>query len=165
MMKLFSGMNAKIRFATLSDIDSMVTLSRQKRLTYEKDQPVFWRHAEQAEESQTQWFLQLLERVDHILLIAECDKKLNGFIIGRIMKAPEVYDPGGLTLMIDDFCVKNSDLWQTIGYRLLLQLKQVAKQKGAIQVVAVCGNNDAPKVNFLEKSGLKVASKWFVGNF
>ena len=29
-----------------------------------------------------------------------------GFIIGRLVPAPEVYNPGGLTLMIDDFCVK-----------------------------------------------------------
>jgi hypothetical protein len=34
------------------------------------------------------------------------NNELAGFIlIGRLMVAPEVYNPGGLTLLINDFCV------------------------------------------------------------
>lgn len=38
-------------------------------------------------------------------------KKILGFIIGKLMHAPEVYNSGGLTLTIDDFCVKLENLW------------------------------------------------------
>lgn len=34
------------------------------------------------------------------------------------MHAPEVYDPGGLTLMIDDFCMQSENLWESVGFHL-----------------------------------------------
>ena len=37
--------------------------------------------------------------------IIKVNEELAGFIIGKVMSGPEVYNPGGLTLMIDDCCV------------------------------------------------------------
>ena len=93
----------KVAQATKTDVASMVNLSYQKRRAYEKAQPQFWRYAEGAEEGQGKWFEELLGHDDHIILVAKSDTETIGFIIGRLVKAPEVYDPGGLTLMIDDF--------------------------------------------------------------
>ncbi|WCR57421.1 hypothetical protein [Rickettsia asembonensis] len=38
-----------------------------------------------------------------------------GFIIGRLIEAPEVYDPKGLILIIDDFCVETENDWSFVG--------------------------------------------------
>jgi len=86
-----------------------------------------------------------------------------GFIIGKLIPAPEVYNPGGLTLMIDDFCVRSENLWQSVGHRLIEETKAAAKSRGATQILVVCGAHDLPKRKFLSEQNLQVASEWFVG--
>ncbi|MBY0501614.1 MAG: GNAT family N-acetyltransferase [Alphaproteobacteria bacterium] len=167
-LKLFKQENRKalpsavIRPVTTADIISMVSLSDQKRRIYEKAQPQFWHRAEKANETQSQWFKELLSQEDHILLIAEANRQILGFIIGELKRAPEVYDPGGLTLMIDDFCVKDQELWATIGKKLLLDLQQQAKQRGAIQILIVCGHHDVSKRQFLKKENFILTAEWYV---
>ena len=148
---------------TTHDLDSMVSLSKLKRLAYEKVQPCFWKHAEHAEASQRQWFELLLSRDDYIALLAQQQGQTIGFIIGRIMSAPEVYNPGGLTLMIDDFCLESEGSWDSIGRYLLHELKVLAKAKGSAQILVVCGAHDERKREFLKKMNLTCASEWYVG--
>lgn len=62
-------------------------------------------------------------------LITLCAKDRGGFVIGKIIFPPEVYDAGP-TLMIDDFCVKSSDLWLSVGLKLLNEIMSQAKLKG-----------------------------------
>ena len=152
-----------ISHACIIDVPAMVELSDQKRRAYEAVQPQFWKHASRANESQAEWFAHLLTTDDHIVLRAETDAHVVGFIIGRLISAPEVYNPGGLTLMIDDFCVARPDLWLDVGAALLGQLKHEAKEKGAAQVVVACGDHDEAKLKFLESVGLSVATRWYVG--
>lgn len=104
-----------IASATTSDRDAMNALSYQKRRAYEKAHPQFWKWAGQSgENAQRKWFLDLLKDENYICLTAKHVDKLVGFIIGKITPAPEVYNPGGLTLVIDDFCVDNHQ-WNAIG--------------------------------------------------
>jgi GNAT superfamily N-acetyltransferase len=145
------------------DISAMVSLSYQKRRAYEKAQPRFWGYAPGAEESQSQYFNELLTQDDHILLVAQAHDKVVGFVIGHLKRAPQVYDPGGLTLMIDDFCVETSSNWQDMGAKLLDKLKQLSRQQGASQVLVVCGAHDETKRQFLKDLGLTIASEWYVG--
>ncbi|MBA3813809.1 MAG: GNAT family N-acetyltransferase [Alphaproteobacteria bacterium] len=154
---------AVVRPAVTTHIPQMIALSHQKRLSYERVQPRFWRHAEGAEEAQTKWFEFLMARGIGIFLVAEVHTKIVGFVRGQLENAPEVYDPGGVTLMIDDFCVQAADLWLTVGKQLLQELKAQAKQKGASQVVVVSGHHDEPKRQFLASQGLGIASEWFLG--
>ncbi|MBY0534089.1 MAG: hypothetical protein K2P31_03895 [Rickettsiaceae bacterium] len=79
------------------------------------------------------------------------------------MPAPKVYNPGGLTVMIDDFCVTSTNLWQSVGVRLIEETKAAAKVKGASQILVVCGAADLPKRKFLTDRNLSIASEWFVG--
>lgn len=157
------GSDPIIRLATPADVASMVALSDQKRQAYEQAQPQFWRRAEKANEEQVKWFEWLLSKEIHILLIAEINYQIVGFIIGELKSAPEVYDPGGLTLMIDDFCVERPELWRTVGKQLLHELQHQEKQRGAIQTLVVCGHHDEPKRHFLKQEGLSIASEWYVG--
>ena len=151
-----------IRKSIISDIQKMVALSYIKRKNAEKAQQQFWKIASGAEEIQAKWFEELLARDDHILLCSEENGKVQGFIIGRLVKAPEVYDPGGLTLMIDDFCVADNK-WDEIASGLIYQFKILAKGKGAGQILVVSGAWDNTKRDFLKNIGLSVASEWFVG--
>jgi len=152
----------EINSAAIKDIKNMVALSDLKRSEYEKYQPQFWKKAENANEIQAKWFKELLIREDHIILIAQENEELIGFVVGRLIKAPEVYNPGGMTLMIDDFCVKSSDLWIEVGGKLIEKLKELAI--GAAQILVVCGHHDELKKEFLKKIGLSIASEWYVGS-
>lgn len=153
----------KVRKSIISDIPEMVALSYIKRKNAEKAQPQFWGYAQGAEEIQTKWFEELISRDDHILLSSEDSGKINGFVIGRILKAPEVYDTAGLTLMIDDFCVVDNK-WEKIATNLITDIKSIAKERGVSQVLIVSGAWDYMKKDFLKNIGLSLASEWFVGS-
>ena len=155
-------MNHKIivRTVTQSDIPALVKLSYQKRRAYEMAQPQFWKYAENAEDIQAKWFEELLDDAQYIMLV---DDNLRAFIIGRLIKAPEVYNPGGLAVMIDDFCVAAPEFWHTIGSALVSKVKGIAKKKGATQILVVSGDHDAAKNQFIEACGLNITSRWYTG--
>ncbi len=154
-----------IRSSQPSDTSAMVSLSKAKRLSYEKAQPQFWRYAgEEGDNAQGEWFKELLEDTNHVMFTAESGtQEILGFIIGKLMPAPEVYNPGGLTVMIDDFCVQSENLWQSVEARLIEETKAAAKSRGATQILVVCGAHDLPKRKFLKDQNLSIASEWFVG--
>ncbi|MFN9000624.1 MAG: hypothetical protein ACK5VW_00980 [Holosporales bacterium] len=155
----------RVRTSQLTDIDAMVSLSKTKRKLYEKAQPQFWRYAgEEGDDAQRQWFQDLLEDKKYVMFTAESKtKEILGFIIGKLIPAPEVYNPGGLTLMIDDFCVSCETLWQSVGAKLIEETKAAVTAKGATQIAVVCGAHDHPKRKFLSEQNLSIASEWFVG--
>jgi ribosomal protein S18 acetylase RimI-like enzyme len=152
-----------IRQAALEDIPALVALSHAKRAGYAHVHPQFWRAAVGADEIQQKWFEELLDHKDYVLLVAtEASEEITGFIVGQMITAPEVYDPGGLTLSVDDFCVITPDAWERVGGALLDQLQMRGKELGCVQVRAVAGDHDEPKCQFLESRGLIVASRWYV---
>lgn len=146
--------------ATKDDISWIVNLSYAKRLEYSKHQPLFWKMAENSNEIQAKWFESELKNKK---VIALCDAQKQGFIMGKLVMPPEVYD-AGLTLMIDDFCVQTPNLWQTVGQNLLEKCIKIGKEKGAKQILCVCGDFDTEKYKLLEYLKLTVASRWYVGN-
>lgn len=94
--------------------------------------------------------------------VYERDSHIVGFIIARLVPAPPVYNPGGLTCLIDDFCCASADEWSTVGVPLLEHIYAEARQRGAAQAVIVCGHLDQPKRQMLFSSGATIASEWFV---
>lgn len=162
--KVHTDNTISVRKATESDISRMNQLSYTKRRDYEEAQPQFWRYAEGAEEVQMQWFKELMQNEDSILLIAEMSHEIKGFIIGRLTSAPPVYNPGGLTLMIDDFCVAKTRLWNSVGKRLISEIQQHSRDRSAAQILVTCGAHDEPKSQFLKEIGLSVVSEWYIGD-
>ena len=156
-------MTVLIRPAHADDVPAMVALSEQKRLEYERYQPVFWRKAADSAASQLPYFRNLLTRENIIALVCAGERGLDGFIIAAIIGAPPVYDPGGLTCMIDDFCVAGSAGWATVGAALLREVGQQAQARGANQQVVVCGHLDEAKRAMLRAGGLTIASEWYTG--
>lgn len=149
-----------IHQATKQDIAWMVDLSHTKRVEYEKVQKQFWKMAKNSDAIQAQFFAEEISKEN---VIAFCESKQQGFVIGKIVSPPEVYD-AGLTLMIDDFCVKSKNLWMSVGLELLNHAITNSKLKGAKQVLVVCGNHDLEKFQLLEKLNLNITSKWCVGS-
>lgn len=151
------------RRATEDDISAMAELSEQRRQQYKHYQPVFWRPAADARTRHAPFLQTLLPREDIIALVHErADGAVDGFVIATMASAPPVYDPGGLTCVIDDFCVAEAADWTSTGQRLLADAMAAAKVCGASQVVVVCGHLDQPKRAMLAAAGLTIASEWYV---
>jgi hypothetical protein len=156
-------MNAtQIRLAEDSDLNEILDLANLKRLEYETYQPVFWRVAPDAIAQQRDYVASHIANDEVVTLVATLESRLVGFVIGRLVSAPPVYNPGGLTCSIDDFVVNRNELWETVGVDLLDAVRKVAVSKGAVQVVVVCGHHDEWKKKMLEKSSLTIASEWWV---
>ena len=128
---------------------------------YEAHQPRFWREADDALERHKAFLRGLVDAADHVFLVAGEPGSVSGFIVGRLLPAPPVYDPGGLTCMVDDFAVEPPDAWASLAPLLLGDLCAIARDRGAVQVVVVAGRHDEPKRRALGGAGLAVASEWW----
>jgi hypothetical protein len=146
-----------VRFATQEDINWMVNLSYLKRLEYSKVQPHFWKTAKNSNDVQSQYFNEEIIKDDVISL---CNTDKLGFIFGKLITPPEVYD-AGLTLMIDDFCVKTHNLWISVGKELLEGCIKISKDRGAKQVLVVSGYHDIHKNDLLTQMNLLTTSIWY----
>ncbi len=151
-----------IRRAEESDIPRIAELAELRRLQYQHYQPLFWRKAEDAQEKHTLFLEGLLKREDVIMLVHESTETIDGFIIADLVEAPPVYNPGGPTCRIDDFCVASGNLWESTGVDLLTEVCRKAKEYGAAQSVVVCGHLDQPKRTLLHHMGYSIASEWYV---
>jgi hypothetical protein len=159
-----------LRAAQAEDVAQMVALSEAKRSAYAAYQPLFWRKAAGSAAVQADYFQQLLSRENILAFVAPSSEgsreqesgQLEGFIIAALVEAPAVYDPGGLTCLVDDFCVAGPVLWATTGQALLRHTLAAARARGAAQVVVVCGHLDEPKRAMLQEEELTIASEWYV---
>lgn len=156
----FDDMTA--REATAADVGRMVELADTARREYEPHAPVFQRPATNAKEVHRPWLAQLIENPEVGTFVHEdSDGDVDGFAIITTVPAPPVYDPGGVSSLIDDFVVSSPDRWVTAGAALLDAATAWARERGAVQVVVVSGPHDRPKRAVLQDAGLYVASEWF----
>jgi GNAT superfamily N-acetyltransferase len=151
-----------VREATAADVERMVELADNARREYEPHAPLFQRPAANAREVHRPWLSQLVENREVGTFVHEgSDGDVDGFAVITTVPAPPVYDPGGLSSLIDDFAVSAPDKWVTAGATLLNAATAWARERGAVQVVVVSGPHDGPKRAVLEDAGLYVASEWF----
>jgi len=153
---------ASIRPAVASDLDRLLQLGAARRRQYAGYQPLFWRPAADAVDRQRPYLAALIDDEAVITVVADTGGTLAGFAVGTLVAAPPVYDPGGPTCVIDDFAVAVPEQWSTVGVDLLGAVRRTARERGAAQVVVVCGHLDDPKRSALEHSGLSIASEWWV---
>ena len=151
-----------IRPAGADDLEPIVALADDRRRQYATFQPVFWRPAPDAAARQRPYLNSLIADATVITLVAISDETLVGFVIGRLVPAPAVYEPGGPTCTIDDFTVSQSASWATVGVDLLRAIQEEARHRGAAQLVVVCGHLDQAKRAALETCRLTIASEWWV---
>ena len=151
-----------IRPARADDLEPIVALADDRRTQYAEYQPVFWRPTPDAAARQRPYLESLIADVTVITLVAISDETLVGFVIGHLVPAPAVYNPGGPTCTIDDFACDQPASWATVGVDLLSAVRQEARQRGAAQLVVVCGHLDQAKRTALENCRLTIASEWWV---
>ncbi len=158
---------AGVRTATVGDAPRMAELAELKREQYKHHAPVFHRPKPGMREAHAEFLASLIRNTDrHVALVNEAgDGHVDGFLVAGLSPAPPVYDPGGLTALVDDFMVEREELWATVGRRLLERAIEETRPRGAVQTVVVCGPHDAPKRAMLVESGHIVASEWFTKPF
>ncbi|WP_420596523.1 GNAT family N-acetyltransferase [Deinococcus sp.] len=122
---------------------------------------MFWPKAEDAAEKQRAFLTHVLERETVISLVYERAGVVAGFVIGSLVPAPPVYNPGGPTCSVDDFVVPQ-DEWDTIGAALLDAVAHEAEAHGAAQMVVVSAQLDAEKRQMLSDRKYAAASEWWV---
>jgi hypothetical protein len=151
-----------IRAADQDDVTEMVVLADLRRKQYSRYQPQFWRPAADAADQHRPYLASLVASDDVITLVSAEGGHLTGFLIATLTPAPPVYDPGGLTCLIDDFAVASAEKWLTTGVGLLLAGLAAAAARGAVQAVVLTGHLDQAKREALRSCGLEVASEWWV---
>ncbi len=151
-----------IREATHDDVPAMVELAQQRRVLHQNYQPRFWRNAADSREKHAPFLSKLVQHERAIALVSESNNTVNGFVIATLVPAPPVYDVGGLTCSIDDFCVVDGLDWERTGKALLDEVMKQAKVRGAVQTVVVCAHLDEAKRTMLANEGFTIASEWYV---
>lgn len=151
-----------VALATTSDVAAMASLAAARRLDYAKAQPTFWKIADDALERHTGFLTALVESADVVVLVARQRERVVGFAVGSLVASPPVYDPGGLTGLVDDFVLDESANWLEVGRALFVEVRRQLAARGAVQIVVVCGHHDAAKLEALTEFGLSRASEWLV---
>lgn len=153
-----------IRVAAQNDVEAIADLIQEKRVQYESYQPTFWRIAPTARADHPAYLAKVLAHERTVALVWEATAgRVDGFIIGNVITAPSVYDPGGPTCMVDDYWVRGGERWETIGQALLDAVCARARSEfGAAQVLVVCGHQDTAKRTMWRDHGLEIASEWYV---
>lgn len=154
-----------VKRANPEDLEQLLRIAAARRTAYAEYQPRFWRPAPDAVDRQRAYFTSILDDDEAVVLTVTGDgTDVCGFAIGRLVPAPPVYDPGGVSCVVDDFAIADPDEWLTIGPPLLDALRSWAASRGAVQLVVVTAHLDVPKRAALESSGLTLASEWWVGS-
>ncbi|MFM5918009.1 MAG: N-acetyltransferase family protein [Novosphingobium sp.] len=154
-----------VRRARAADVAEIAEILGAKRKSYEAWQPVFWKRAKH-QHLLTLIYIHLQVYFPRgAFLVCERQGEVAGFLLASTIKAPPVFDPGGRSILVDDFCVRDPDDWPTIGTALFDELQAIASAKSWRQVIAVCAEQDRPKAVFLKGVGLSTASIWCVGTF
>lgn len=153
-----------VREATAGDIEAMVELAARRRAAYAARQPVFWREARGARTAQAIHFRALLEGGEARAFVwSDGEGRVRGFAVAEIRQAPPVYDPGGATCLVDDLCVADDTLWDTVGRDLIQAATAWAgRAGGTVQAVVACGAHDRAKARLLGSLGYAVATEWHV---
>lgn len=151
-----------VRTAEPADVGAMARLADRKRRQYAAYQPVFWRLAPSARTHHEAFLATLVDDRAVVSLVGVLDGVVRGFVVGRLVPAPPIYDPGGPSLYVDDFVVARDADWATVGAALLRGVRQHGRARGAAQVVVVAGALDTAKRRLLADADLEVASEWWV---
>lgn len=150
-----------IRKARASDIEVVTELVERDRRQRQKYQPVFWHKAANSKAATQAFLAELLTEPGTFFLVAVEGSQMLGFLVARKFPAPPVYDPGGDTYLIDDFCVSEPRHWLTVGEALLSHASTLIHEHGGVQVVVICADRDLAKAEMLRRSDLTIASNWW----
>ena len=153
---------ADTRPATHADLMAIERLAELHRRQDAGHHRPMWEPASDAWEKHMQLLRHKIRNADSIMLVHDGPNGIDGYIIADCSPAPSVYDPGGLTCLVDDFVVDPPSRWSSVGQALLTETRKRAVQLGCAQIIVVCAEHDSGKRRLLRGSGLRVASQWYM---
>jgi GNAT superfamily N-acetyltransferase len=121
---------------------------------------VFWRKAANSAASTGNRITTKIQSADQAFTALE-DGKVAGFVFANETREPPIVEPGGITVTLDDYCVADENRWPDVGRALLEAVKQLGRKKGWRQIVVISAEKDISKSEFLQASGLSIASTWW----
>ncbi len=78
---------------------------------HQEYQPQFWRIADNAVALHAPLIEHIVRDDEFVALVGANGDEIRGFVTGRLVPTPPVYDSGGNGALIDDFHVASPDLW------------------------------------------------------
>ncbi|WP_395711387.1 N-acetyltransferase [Reyranella sp.] len=150
-----------VRKAEASDIKAAVELAERSRRLLHKHQPTLWRKAANSAAATETSFVELLSEPGTYFLVALEGRQLQGILVARKFPGSPVFDPGGDTYLIDDFCMLEPHLWLTVGEALLSHVSTLIHEHGGVQILVVSADRDLGKAEMLRRSGLAIATNWW----
>jgi hypothetical protein len=154
-------MTISVRRATSSDLGAIVTLVSAKRAQLESFEPVAWHPSEHAPAMTEEFFRMQVGEQGPIFLVATDGARVIGFINAVLQPAPPVYDPGGKSIMIDDFAVIEGDAGDEAAMALLDAALSEGRGRGAVQVIIVAAAKDERAAKWFRARQLHVFSNWW----
>jgi hypothetical protein len=154
-------MAVNIRRAAPSDLEAIVALVSAKRAQLESYEPVTWHPSEHAPAMSKEFFRAQMGEQGPIFLVAAEGDAVIGFINAVLQPAPPVYDPGGKTVMIDDFAVIDGSKGDEAAIALLDAALSEGRGRGAIQVIIVAAAKDERAAAWFRARNLHVFSQWW----
>ena len=139
----------------------MSKLVADKRAQLELFEPVMWRRSQNVDEMTRIFFQHQVAEPNVILLVAEEGDAFLGFLNGMLQNAPPVYDPGGKTVMIDDFAVVEGAAGDRAASALMDAVMSEGRSRGAVQMIVVTAAQDARSAKWFEDKKLHVVSHWW----
>ncbi|GLQ57470.1 GNAT family N-acetyltransferase [Devosia nitrariae] len=153
-------MSIAVRECEADDLKGVVKILEARRDDYARYEPVFWKRRQGIAQASADYLKTLLGAERTVCLVAAADDEIVGFLFGREMPTPPVYDAGP-TAAIDDYYVRSPELWATAGAGLLAEARSRFKDLGFQQIVVVSGYKDHAKMVFLRDHKLSLAAAWF----
>jgi GNAT superfamily N-acetyltransferase len=140
----------------------MVRLAQCRRGFLEQLAPLFWRRSKGAVAWTRRYFRFLLLTGRATLLVAVQEGQVIGMACARKVAVPPVYDPGGPTILVDDFAVADQALWEDVGGALLHAVFKAARSNStAAQVIVVAPVGDEAQSAWLATQELLPVSTWW----
>lgn len=146
-----------VRTATAADVEACAGLLKAHREQLAGWNPRFWNPSAIAGPMTVAFLGHLVDQAETFLVFDR--DGIEGFLIAMPVANPPVFDPGGPSVLVDDFCVRDGQ-WMEVGGALLARAREGWKARGVAQIVAVGADADAAKRAFLESQGLATTSVW-----
>jgi hypothetical protein len=150
-----------IRSALRTDIDRTVDLGVQQMHRLESHRNPFYATGPGLADYLRAAYSGLIETADAVALVEESPKGLEGFLLGKLVNAPPVYDPGGRVCLIDHFWVEGSASWPTVGVGLVGAANTRIRELEGVLSRIECQWKDEGRRMFLSSNGFTVASDWY----
>lgn len=149
-----------IRAALHTDIDPMVELAVRQMHWLESHRDSFYATGPGLADTLRAAYGGLIEAADAVALVDESPKGVEGFLLGKLVNAPPVYDPKGKVCLVDHFWVRDATNWKTVGLGIFGAANSRIRELGGVLSRIECQWQDEEKRVFLQSLGFTAASDW-----